>query len=432
MSRNQELERKERDRKFRRQIFYGATLTFLALLACALVWSLRGLILPIVVGALLAYLFRPLRDRFQVSWLSHEMRLLALFMVLGSLIFMGITRVRKHLPTERQKLELKVRLKYKLNEKFQQFAGKGGSPDNPLVKLILEDAAPIMDQVNHFLELSSDEQELFMKYRMGYNGEAPIADRFFDFYQANMTTMSYVHPAQPRGPATVAPTVEAGEPAPRSGEVKKRGRMEDLSVWLLAPIVFLFLGLDNGQLRRYFVGLVPNRYFELSLTVLDHLDEAIGKYLRGTVLECTLVGLTISIGMLILGIPFSVSILVGTISGLANAIPFLGTVIGLVIGMAYVLIAEDVQPVLPFLNQNDLPIYYLVLMVVAHLLDNAVFQPFVLGNAVNLHPLVVAIAIMAGSLIGGIWGMLFAIPAIVVLKTTVETMFRELKAYRII
>ena len=65
-------------------------------------------------------------------------------------------------------------------------------------------------------------------------------------------------------------------------------------------------------------------------------------------------------------------------------------------------------------------------------LDDVVFQPFVLGSAVSIHPLVVIVAIIGGSLVMGLWGMLFAIPTVVVVKTTVETLFRELKDYRIV
>jgi predicted PurR-regulated permease PerM len=56
----------------------------------------------------------------------------------------------------------------------------------------------------------------------------------------------------------------------------------------------------------------------------------------------------------------------------------------------------------------------------------------VLGSAVNVHPLVVVVAIISGSLLMGLWGMLFAIPAVVVIKTAVATLFRGLKDYRII
>ena len=73
-----------------------------------------------------------------------------------------------------------------------------------------------------------------------------------------------------------------------------------------------------------------------------------------------------------------------------------------------------------------------ILVIIVHVLEDVVFQPFVLGSAANVHPLVVVIAIIGGSLLMGLWGVLFAIPAVVVIKTAVATFFKELKAYRII
>ena len=201
---------------------------------------------------------------------------------------------------------------------------------------------------------------------------------------------------------------------------------------MLAPLIFIFLGFDNGQIRRFFISLVPNLYFELSLTVLDRLDDAIGKYLRGTLTECFLVGLTLIVGLILLGIPVGIAVAIGVVSGLLNAIPFLGTVIALVIGVGYALVAENIKPLIPGLNPNDLALYVVILVVIAHVLDDVLFQPFVLGSAVNIHPLVVVIAILGGSLIMGLWGMLFAIPTVVVVKTVVATFFKELKDYRII
>jgi len=74
----------------------------------------------------------------------------------------------------------------------------------------------------------------------------------------------------------------------------------------------------------------------------------------------------------------------------------------------------------------------LILVGITRVLDDVVFQPFVLGSAVNIHPLVVVVAIIGGSLIMGLWGMVFAIPTVVVVKAAVETLFKELKDYRII
>jgi predicted PurR-regulated permease PerM len=168
------------------------------------------------------------------------------------------------------------------------------------------------------------------------------------------------------------------------------------------------------------------------LTVLDRLDDAIGKYLRGTLIECFLVGLTLTVGLILLGIPAGVAVAIGVVSGLLNAIPFLGTAIALVIGLGYALIAENITPLIPGLNPNDLAVYVVILVVLTHVLDDLVFQPFVVGSAVNVHPLVVVIAIISGSLLMGLWGMLFAIPTVVVVKTMAATFFKELKDYRII
>jgi predicted PurR-regulated permease PerM len=96
------------------------------------------------------------------------------------------------------------------------------------------------------------------------------------------------------------------------------------------------------------------------------------------------------------------------------------------------LIAENIRPLIPGLNPNDLAVYVVILVVLVHIIDDVVFQPFVLGGAVDVHPLVVVIAIIGGSLFMGLWGMLFAIPTVVVVKTAVSTFFKELKDYRII
>jgi predicted PurR-regulated permease PerM len=432
MSKNQDFERKEMERKFRRQVFHSCFLTLVILVTVFLVWKLRSLLIPVVVGALLAYLFRPMKERFQMPWLPHELRVLTLFACIGAAIFMGANSVRKQLPNEKEKLELKVRLKYKLNEKFQQATGNGKPGQGAAGKMIAKEAGPLMDQLNHLLDLAPDEQELFHKYREGYMGEPPIEDRFFDYFQANQTTSIYTVVEREPGSAGKHGETGGAAAATHAAPNAKSGIMEELEIWILAPIIFIFLGFDNGQMRRYFIGLVPNRYFELSLTVVDELDEAIGNYLRGTLLECFLVGLTFAVGFVLLGMPVPVAAAIGVITGLVNAIPFLGTVIGLVIGLGYALIAENITPLIPGLNANDLAIYVLVLVGIAHLLDNVVYQPFVLGSAVNLHPLVVVVAIIGGSLILGVWGMLFAIPTVVVFKTAVETLFKELKDYRII
>jgi predicted PurR-regulated permease PerM len=431
MSNVQDFEEKERERKVRRKVFYLTFATLALIFGGFLLWKLSSLILPIIVGCLLALAFRPVKERFRIRWLPHEIQVLCSFAAIGVVLFFAFNTFRKHIPDEEQKLEFKVRLQYKLNERYRQLVAK--SPEgkaNAVAALLEKELGPLMDKINQVLTLNAEERNLFLKYAAGYNGKPPIQSKFVDYFRANQTTGKYVIPEEtPAG--TASPTAPAAPTQPPAAE-EGTSLESKFSAWILAPLIFLFLGFDNGQIRRFFISLVPNRYFELSLTVLDRLDDAIGRYLRGTLIECFLVGLTLTLGLILLGIPLGIAVAIGVVSGLLNAIPFLGAVIALVIGVSYALIAEDVRPLIPGLNPNDLALYVVILVVIVHVLDDVVFQPFVLGSAANVHPLVVVIAIIAGSLIMGLWGMLFAIPTVVVVKTAVETFFKELKDYRII
>jgi predicted PurR-regulated permease PerM len=433
MSNGQDFEERERERKVRRKVFYFTFGGLTLVLGGFLIWKLSILLLPIIVGALLAFVFRPVKERFRVRWLPHELQVLCSFAAIGLALFFAFNTLRKHIPDEEQKLEFKVRLKYKLNEKYQQLVAKPPEgKSNTVGPLVEKELGPLMDKVNQSLELGPKERDLFLKYAAGYNGKPAVEKKFVGYFWANQKTGKYVIPEET--PADTTPSTAPVAAAPAQGLPASEGASLEnkLSAWMLAPLIFIFLGFDNGQIRRFFISLVPNRYFELSLTVLDRLDEAIGKYLRGTLTECFLVGLTLIMGLILLGIPVGIAVAIGVVSGLVNAIPFLGTAIALVIGVGYALVAENIKPLIPGLNPNDLALYVVILVAMTHALDDVFFQPFVLGSAVNIHPLVVVIAILGGSLIMGLWGMLFAIPTVVVVNTVVATFFKELKDYRII
>jgi hypothetical protein len=250
MSNGQGFEEKERERKVRRKVFH---LTFAALaliLGGFLIWKLRILILPIIVGGLLAFLFRPVKDRFRIRWLPHELQVLCSFAVIGLVLFFAFNTLRKHIPDEKQKLEFKVRLKYKLNEKYRQLVAK--SPDgksNAVVPLIEKEVGPLMDRINQALELSPQERDLFLKYSVGYNGKPPVQSKFVGYFRANQNTAEYVIPEKTPAGAVPTPTVAAA-PTPTPAEEEGTSFESKLSAWILAPLIFLFLGFYNRQIPR--------------------------------------------------------------------------------------------------------------------------------------------------------------------------------------
>jgi predicted PurR-regulated permease PerM len=201
---------------------------------------------------------------------------------------------------------------------------------------------------------------------------------------------------------------------------------------MIAPLIFLFLLWDTGNIKRGLLRGVPNRLFEPTLAVLSDVDEALGNYVRGIFLECCALGLTVIVLFTIVGVPVRWGIGIGIFVGATNVVPYMGFVAALLSGLGYALLAEDVHPLLPLVTAETFAIWVVVAVALAELLKNIVYEPIILGRAVKLHPLVIVIGIVGGAILFGPAGMLLAIPTITVAKVLVSSSVRHLTAYGLI
>lgn len=424
----------------RRALFVNisAGVVFFAI-AAFLLHEMKPIVLPAVLGVFFAYIFKPLVS-FRGSPLRKYLRAGLLIAVVTVVGYATVKFVRESLPNEKEKLELLVRLQFRLNERYKNWMGLDVKPDegNVIYKLVGAELEPALHKMNDFLSLTPEQRKLFLLYRQGHNGEPPVADRYFEYYLSNLNIIKEVE-VEREVAAHVSATTEKSSDGSKieHSKTKKDGGglahlMKLFSVWLVFPLTFMFILTDRGQIISFFMRLVPNRYFELTMNVVDHVDDALGKYIRGTAIECFLVALSLIIGFWICGLPLKIAVLIGILGGLTNAIPFVGTFIACAVGATYSLIAEDISPIIPFVTESNLMIAVIAVVMVAHLLDNAIYQPLVVGGAVNIHPLVVILGVFGGSTAFGFAGLLLAIPTIVVVKVVIEQLFRGLKEYKII
>ncbi|MBN1495522.1 MAG: AI-2E family transporter [Spirochaetes bacterium] len=416
-------------RRQTRRLVFSITAIVVIITLGVLIWSLRPIFLPIIIGMLAAYICAPLLKLFMRMKVPRAAGILLLF---GVFVLTGIiiaNQIGSIIPGERDRLVLQTRFQYKLNEKYRSLMGLD-TPEgsgNIVYRYFGPDFDRFMRSINSFLSLSDEESALFIKYREGYRGQPLIEDAYYRYFLKNRD--ADISRAMDRG-AEKERRPLAPEEAP--GDSPFTVVMNAFQLWIIMPFVFLFLLIDDGEIRRFFVGLVPNRYFEVSLAVVDKVNKAIGNYLRGILLQCSLVGITYCVLLVLIGFELKMAILIGISAGLANAIPLLGPAIALGIGASYALIAENVNSILPFITPENLTVAIAVCVLLVMALDNGFYQPVVLGSAVKLHPLAVFIGIMGGSMLFGFAGLILAIPTIVVIKEMVYTLFRELKEYYII
>jgi predicted PurR-regulated permease PerM len=423
----------QKSRKFRRVIVYSVASTVGFLFVAGLLYGMKPMLLPFAVGAFLAYLFKPIVNYQGPMWAKH-LRSIFLFFSIGLGVYSSVKFVKENLPNEKEKLELKVRLQYKLNGRFQDWMGlSNAGKGNFLYKSFGDEIEPIRQKVNDYLQLNDDEKKLFSRFRKNQNPGENISDRIYDYYLVNLKIQKEDYEKQQATTENNIAVVASNGVAPQPPEPSALANiLHTFTHWIIMPLAFMFILLDKGQIVHFFMRLIPNRYFELTYAVLEHVDVALGKYIRGTMVECALVGITLIAGFYLCGIDLKIAIAIGAIGGITNAIPFVGTIIACVIGALYSLIAEEVNSILPFVNENNLMLAVICVVMIAHLLDNAIFQPLVVGSAVNLHPLVVILGVFGGSMMFGAAGLIFAIPTIVILKVVTETFFSGLKEYHII
>jgi len=182
--------------------------------------------------------------------------------------------------------------------------------------------------------------------------------------------------------------------------------------WLLVVLVVVFYLLkDADRVGRYLEGLVPQAYRDDLWQFERELKVTMNAYIRGQLLLCVIIGTMTTVSLWALGIRNA--LLLGIIAGLLEAVPNLGPVVATVPAVIVALFQGSTW--LPLPNWG-VALVIIALYTVIQQLENNLIVPKVLGDSVNLHPVVVLFGLLAGASIAGVLGMLLAIPTIAVLR----------------
>lgn len=178
---------------------------------------------------------------------------------------------------------------------------------------------------------------------------------------------------------------------------------------IIVPFVIFFLLRDGRQFKKALIVLVPNRHFERTLKLLHKTDLQLGNYLRGKLVDSTIVGVSATAILWALDIPFYA--LLGLVIGLTNLIPYVGPALG---GLVAVVVTF-------FTVGNPDTIFGVFLSIgLLQLFDNTILQPLVLARNVEMHPLAVALSVIIGGQFFGVLGLFLAVPVVAVAKIVAE------------
>ena len=189
---------------------------------------------------------------------------------------------------------------------------------------------------------------------------------------------------------------------------------------VIVPFITYFMLAEGDEGIKKLIERVPNKYFEMTLNVLNKIKIDLVGYLRGWILDSVIIGLLSVLGYYFIGVDYA--ILIGVVAGVANLIPYVGPIAGAIPAFIISLTQYgDFQKLLPII----------IVTFVVQMIDNIIVQPICFAKSVDMHPVTVIIVLIIGNSLMGVAGMLLAIPIATILKSSAVETYWGLKNYHI-
>jgi predicted PurR-regulated permease PerM len=185
-------------------------------------------------------------------------------------------------------------------------------------------------------------------------------------------------------------------------------------------ITFFFLQ-EKGMLAEFVADLLPAQYDDKVKSAFQDIAKNLSLYFRGLLLEMLGFAMLVTVALLILGVKNA--LLIGFFAGLLNIIPYVGPIIGALFGVMFT-ISSNLD--LEFYSQiMPMIIKVVCVFVGAQLIDNNILQPLIFSSTLKTHPLEIFFVVMMGAKVGGVMGMVLAIPVYTILRVIAAVFLSE-------
>ncbi len=170
--------------------------------------------------------------------------------------------------------------------------------------------------------------------------------------------------------------------------------------------IFGFYMLYNYEyINSYLRKLIPVKYKRITLEYVRKLSTNMRLYIKGTLIDTFILFIISSVLYTVIGLKYSVFLAI--LASITNIIPFVGPYIG---GIPAVLVGLT--------TSTNLGLMTLACVVLAQTLESNIINPVIMSKCIKVNPLLIVIALTVMGKFLGLFGMIFAVPTIIILKLT--------------
>jgi predicted PurR-regulated permease PerM len=173
----------------------------------------------------------------------------------------------------------------------------------------------------------------------------------------------------------------------------------------LFGVIFIgaYLLVDVRRVEVAFLRAIPHDYRRDAKTLWDASGYSLSRYLGGLAFVVAIQGVVSAVGLFLLGVPYA--LVLGAFVSVTAVIPYLGAWIS---GIAAVIVALTVSPSTALLTA--------LLFLGIQQLESNLLTPRIQGHTLHVHPILVFLAVIVGGGLGGIPGVIVAVPTLAVLR----------------
>jgi predicted PurR-regulated permease PerM len=172
---------------------------------------------------------------------------------------------------------------------------------------------------------------------------------------------------------------------------------------IVIPFWLFYILHDQSEVSTGLYNTLPRQLRDDIRCLLSLLDDVLSAYIRGQLLLCIFVGGMATIALWIIGVPFA--LLLGIVAGIFEALPYVGPILGAVPAVIVALLAEPSSA-----------LWVAFAFFIIQQVENLILVPRISGRSVKLHPALVMVVLVVGNELAGFVGMLIAVPVTAMLR----------------
>jgi predicted PurR-regulated permease PerM len=336
----------------------------LGLLVGGMIWAARGVLLPYILGLILAYLLLPL-----VNWLDRKMP--------------------SRLHTWRVSRPLSIILTY-------------------LLLIVL-----VAGIIAFFVPLVSDQIEILIENWPDLVSRVEEwGTRGWGWYTENI-------PKDWRQTieANLRSLIDEAIAAIQDGVVATVrtvfGTISFIIGLVVIPFWLFYILHDESRVKAGVIQALPQQLRADVRCMANLIDDVLSAYIRGQLLLCFFIGVMATIALLIIGVP--AALVLGLIAGILEALPYVGPILGAIPAILVALLSDPMSA-----------LWVAIAFFAIQQVENLILVPRIVGESVKLHPALVMVVLVIGNELAGFWGMLVAVPVTGVIRDVFKYLYLRL------